>query len=468
MRHKQGDSRQQSTLFPESLDEYVSQDNPVRVIDAFIDSLDMTSLGFTLATTKDTGRKPYHPADLLKLYIYGYLNQVRSTRRLEKECHRNVEVLWLMKRLAPDFKTISNFRQQNSSAIQQACRAFIQFCREARLLDGRLIAIDGSKFKAAASMSKTYNRKQLDALQKRLTRKINGYLNELAKSEQTENEETQGSVLDALNKLQSRQKKLDALARKMDESHATQCCETEPDAKRMRSGRDGIVVGYNVQTAVEDESGLIVHHDVSDEGSDNRQLEHMAKAAQTELEQEKLTVLADAGYSNGEQLANCEKAGIEPVVPPNRATNNQGEFYQKRDFYYDEDRDEFICPAEKVLSYQTYNSKNKMRLYARTGCSTCPLQAKCTKADKRWISRHFFEGALERSASRVRENPVLMHRRSAVVERPFAHLKQIMGLRRFQCWGKEGAKAEMGLGVLAYNLNRMINEVGVQKLISLI
>ena len=165
MRHKQGGSRQQSTLFPESMDEYVSKDNPVRVIDAFIDSLDMAALGFTLATTKDTGRKPYHPADLLKLYTYGYLNQIRSTRRLEKECHRNVEVLWLMKRLAPDFKTVANFRQQNSAAIQQACRAFIQFCRDAKLLDARMIAIDGSKFKAAASMSKTYNRKLLDALQ---------------------------------------------------------------------------------------------------------------------------------------------------------------------------------------------------------------------------------------------------------------------------------------------------------------
>lgn len=468
MRHKQGSSRQQSTLFPESMDEYVSKDNPVRVIDAFIDSLDMAELGFTLATTKDTGRKPYHPADLLKLYTYGYLNQIRSTRRLEKECHRNVEVLWLMKRLAPDFKTIANFRQQNSAAIQQACKAFIQFCRDAKLLDARLVAIDGSKFKAAASMSKTYNRKQLDALQKRLNRKIHGYLSELEKSDQAEKEQEQGSVQDALNKLVQRKKKLDALASEMDETNASQCCETEADAKRMRSGRDGIVVGYNIQTAVENDTGLIIHHDVTQEGSDNRQLEPMAKAAQSELGADKLTVLADAGYSNGEQLANCEEAEIEPVVPPNRAVNNQGDFYQKSDFTYDEARDCFTCPAGKELTHKTYHSKKKYHLYARTGCSECPLQGRCTKVDKRWITRHFFEEALERSASRVRENPGLMRRRSAVVERPFAHLKQIMGLRRFQCWGKEGAKAEIGLGVLAYNLNRMINELGVQKLIRLI
>ena len=207
---------------------------------------------------------------------------------------------------------------------------------------------------------------------------------------------------------------------------------------------------------------------MTDEGADNRQLEPMAKAAQAELEVEKLTVLADAGYSNGEQLGRCEEAGIEPVVPPNRARNTKGEFYQKSDFHYDEDRDEFICPAGKILTYQTYNSQDKMRLYARTGCQACVRQSRCTKADKRWLSRHFYEDALERSASRARENPALMHRRSAVVERPFAHLKQIMGFRRFQCWGKSGAKAEMGLGVLAYNLNRMINELGVQQLIRLI
>lgn len=468
MRHKQGESRQQSTLFPESLDEYVSEDNPVRVIDAFIDSLDMSDLGFTLATTKDTGRKPYHPADLMKLYTYGYLNQVRSTRRLEKECHRNVEVLWLMKRLAPDFKTIANFRQQNSSAIQKACRAFIQFCREAKLLDARMIAIDGSKFKAAASMSKTYNRKQLDALQKRLNRKINGYLAELARSEQSEMADEQGSVQEALGKLQSRQKKLDALAQEMDKTNATQCCETEPQAKRMRSGRDGIVVGYNIQTAVDDETGLIIHHQVTDEGTDNRQLEPMAKKAQAELEVDELTVLADAGYSNGEQLANCEDAGIEPVVPPNRATNNQGDFYQKQDFHYNEDKDEFTCPAGEVLKYQTYHSQKKIKLYARAGCHSCANQHLCTKSDKRWVSRHFYEDALERSAQRVRLNPELIYRRSAIVERPFAHLKQIMGLRRFQCWGIEGAKSEMGLGVLTYNLNRMINELGVRQLVNLI
>lgn len=468
MRHLQGESRQQSTLFPDTLDEYVSDNNPVRIIDAFVNSLDMVELEFTLANTKDTGRKPYNPADLLKLYIYGYLNQVRSTRRLEKECHRNVEVLWLMQRLTPDFKTIANFRQQNSHGIRQACQTFIQFCREANLLDSRLVAIDGSKFKAAASMSKTYNRQQLDKLQKQLNRKIQGYLNRLAESDKQESDEETGSVKAALAKLQARSEKLEQLSNKMDSTGAKQCCETEPEAKRMRSGRDGIVVGYNVQTSVEADSGLIVHHDVTDEGADNRQLEPMAKATKAELESDNLTVLADAGYSNGQQLAQCEEHGIEAIVPTNRAVNNQGDFYQKEAFRYNAQTDTFTCPAGQLLTYTTVQNKRNMHLYSRTGCSACPQQAKCTKADKRWISRHFYEEALVRSQARIDANPRVMKRRGAVVERPFAHLKQIMGLRRFQCWGKEGAKAEMGIAVLSYNLNRMINEYGVSALMKMI
>lgn len=468
MRHLQGESRKQTTLFPESLDEYVSKDNPVRVIDAFVDSLDMLDLGFTLATTKETGRKPYHPGDLLKLYTYGYLNQIRSTRRLEKQCHCNIEVLWLMKRLAPDFKTIANFRQQNSSAIRQACQAFIQFCREAKLLDSRLIAIDGSKFKAAASISKTYNRRQLDELQQRLNHKIDHYLSILADSDQKDVVDQQGSVQDALRKLQQRQRRLNELSSTMEEANATQCCETEPQAKRMRSGRDGIIVGYNVQTAVESETGLIVHYDVTGDGNDFRQLQPMAEKAKAVLGIESLDVLADSGYSNGEQLANCEAQRITVTVPVKRSVNNKGDHYQKSDFEYDLQADQFTCPAGEVLGYQTYNKKDKVYLYARTGCSSCEQQSRCTKSDKRWVSRHFYEDAMARSQARVNQEPSLMKRRSAIVERPFAHLKQVMGLRRFQSWGQKGAKAEMGLGVLAYNLNRMINELGVRQILSLI
>lgn len=468
MRHLQGESRHQSTLFPECLDDYISEDNPVRIIDAFMDSLDMGELGFTQATTKDTGRKPYHPSDLLKLYTYGYLNQVRSTRRLEKECHRNIEVLWLMKRLTPDFKTIANFRQQNEKAIRQACRAFISFCRKAQLLDGRLVAIDGSKFKAAASMSKTYNRKQLDDLQKRLNRQIEGYLIKLAQSEKHESEEGAGNIEEALAALQKRQQALSELAEDMKQKGTKQCCETEPEAKRMRSGREGVIVGYNIQTAVDVDTGVIVHYDVSSEGNDFNQLVPMAENTKEVLERDELEVIADTGYSNGEHLAECEEQGITASVPAKRAVNNQGNYFQKSDFLYDKAQDHFICLAGEVLAHKTISTKDKLHLYARSGCNQCSLQDQCTKADQRWVSRHFYEEALNRSQKRVDENPELMQQRAATAERPYAQLKHIMGVRRFLCWGMNGAKAEIGLSIMAYNLTRIINAFGVKRLMQMI
>lgn len=467
MRHLQGESRTQSTLFPESLDEYVSAENPVRVIDAFIDTLNMQQLGFTLATTQDTGRKPYHPADLLKLYIYGYLNQLRSTRRLEKECHRNIEVLWLMKRLAPDFKTIANFRQHNSAAIRHACSAFIQFCRAAHLLDNRLIAIDGSKFKAAASPDKVCNPAQIARQQKHLEQDIADYLHALSDSEQRD-VHTAGDVQTALHTLRARQQHLSELAQRMHNRATSHICTTEPEAKRMRSGREGIILGYNVQTAVEASSGLIIHHDVTDESTDNRSLLPVALAAQKTLRAEKLNVLADSGYSNGEQIAACEIQGITPTLPVNRAKNNQGDFYQKDVFRYVAEKNIYLCPAHATLHYQTYSQQKKIHLYAKSGCTGCALQPNCTRTDKRWISRHFHEDALNRCQARAEKNPELMKQRSAIVERPFAHLKQIQGLRRFICWGLLGAQAEMGLAVMAYNLNRMMKAHGVERMLALL
>jgi len=467
MRHIQGESRKQTTLFPDSLDDYVSQDNPVRIIDAYIDQLDMAELQFVYARTKQTGRKPYNPADLLKLYLYGYLNQLRSTRRLEKECHRNLEVIWLMKRLAPDFKTLANFRKDNSDAIRQACRVFIQFCRQAKLLDGRIVAIDGSKFKAAASMSKTYKREQLDKLQRHLEYRIDEYLRQLTESEQNDTDD-QGDIGQALKKLRNRQAALKACAKNMDETGVKHCCETEPDARRMRSGREGIIVGYNIQSAVETETGLIIHHDVTNEGTDNRQLTPMANATKTALKADTLAVLADAGYSNGEQLAKCEEKGITPSIPTNRSSGNNKDHYQKKDFSYDAEQDHYICPAGNVLTYDTKSNKQKLYKYSRTGCNACQQQSKCTSADKRWVSRHFYESALERSQARVDADPALMKTRSATVERPFGQIKQNLGLRRLLCWGQQGACAEISLGVLAYNLNRLMNYLGTQRLLSLI
>jgi transposase len=466
MRHLDGESRQQGNLLPDTLDDYVGGDHPVRVIDAFIDHLDLIDLGFTKSTTKSTGRKPYNPADLLKLYVYGYLNQVRSSRRLEKECHRNLEVLWLMKRLAPDFKTIADFRKDNAVAIKGACQAFIRFCREADLLTGRLVAIDGSRFKAAGSRDRALTRKQLRERRKRVDRLVDLYLSQLDKTdaEDISTEMEHERVQLALRKLEAQGVQLDEAESAMDEDGTNQFCATEPEARLMRSGREGQILGYNVQAAVDTDSGLIVHHEVTQDGNDQNQLQPMAEGSKAALAADELEIVADAGYSNGEQLANCEEQDIIATVPSHRAVNNQGEFYQKEAFRYDADRNSYWCPAGQELLYKTYNTKDKLYLYTRKGCGGCALKSRCTGSKQRWVSRHFHEDAYGRSEARLAARPELMRRRM-VVERSFGILKQHMGLRRLQCWGKEGAGAELGLGVLSYNLGRMINEIGVSRML---
>lgn len=469
MRHLHGESRDQGSLLPDTLDDYVADDHPVRVIDAFIDSLDFVKLGFSKASTKATGRRPYDPADLLKLYVYGYLNQVRSSRRLEKECRRNLEVIWLMKRLSPDFKTIADFRKDNAKAIKEACRAFIQFCRESKLLTGRLIAIDGSKFRAAASKDQPMTRKQIQEQRQRVERLVERYLTQLDEADGDDSgvEMDSGRVHQALSRLKREAARLEQADQVMDTSGRNHHCGTEPEARLMRSGREGMVVGYNVQTAVDADSGLVVYHDVTDEAGDNRQLQPMAEASKSILQTDSLAVVADAGYSNGEQQAACESQGIEVAVPSNRAVNNRpGAHFPKEAFRYDPERDCFVCPAGEELAYTTYNGKDKMHLYSRSGCSACALQSRCTRADRRWVSRHFNEDAFAASEARLVADPTLMWKRMAAVERPFAVLKQLMGLRRLACWGMEGARAEIGIGVLSYNLARMINEVGVPRLLA--
>ena len=468
MRYIEGQSRDQVLIFPEVIDDYVSKENQVRVIDTFIDLLDMYKLGFTHSITSETGRKPYNPKDLLKLYIYGYLNQVRSSRKLERETHRNLEVIWLLKKLQPDFKTIADFRKDNEKAIRGACRAFIQFCRQADLLTGRLVAIDGSKFKAAASKDSVTMRAQLPEQRQRIDKMIDRYLQQLDQADADDQhiELESASVKEALQQLQQEKAALDRIEARMDERGRNQACMTEPDATLMRSGREGMVVGYNVQSAVDADSGMIIHHQVTDEGEDRRQLYPMAQQTKAELDQETLNVLADGGYSNGEQLAACDAEGITVTLPIQRSINDLSEAYPKSAFTYDADQDCYICPAGERLTHKTVNKKQKRHMYTREGCHTCALKPRCTKANKRWVSRHFNEDAFERCEARLKQNPELMRQRMAIVERPFAILKQIMGFRRFLCWGIEAVRSEMSLGVLSYNLKRMINREGVPALLA--
>jgi transposase len=466
MRHIQGENRHQTSLLPPSLEDFVATDHPVRVIDALVDKLDLASLGFAKAVPKDTGRKPYDPGDLLKLYIYGYLNQVTTSRRLERECHRNLEVLWLLGRLAPDFKTIADFRKDNGPAIRQACRTFIQFCRQAGLLSGRLVAIDGSKFKAAASKDQTLTRKQLNRDRAKIEQRVARYLARLdeADQEDAEMDLERERVQVALHRLEQ----LDRYEQAMDAGDRNEHCATEPEARLMRSGRDGMVLGYNIQSAVDGDTGLIVHHDVTQDAGDNRQLQPMAEQAKAELGSDELTVLADAGYSNGEQLAVCEAQGITATVPRRIVPNSNKAFYQKADFDYDLKRNHYRCPAGQVLRYVTDDKRRKLHLYKRSGCNQCSLQAQCAKSNNRIITRHFYEAAFERSEARLQADPSLKTQRMAIVERPFAMLKQAMALRRFVCRGMAGVRSEMAIAVTGYNLKRMTNRIGVPQMLALL
>lgn len=470
MRHIQGENRFQTTLLPESLEDFVGVNHPVRVIDAYIDSLSMLDLGFSKATPKTTGRKPYDPADILKLYVYGYLNKVRTSRRLETECHRNLEVLWLMKRLAPDFKTIADFRKDNGQAIRNTCRSFVQFCREANLLTGELLAIDGSKFKAAASKDRALTRKQVERNRAEIDRKIERYLREMDEADQEEGaiEIDRERVSEALEKLRKKTLRLDTFEREMIAGNRNQHCETEPDARFLRSGRDGTILGYNVQTAVDADTGLIVHHEVTNDSSDSRQLQPMAEQAKAVLGTDTLNVLADAGYSNGDQLAACEQQGITATVPRPTIPGSNKSFYQKSDFVYDAELDQFECPAGEILKYSNNDQRRKSRLYKHTGCNQCHLQRGCTKANTRILTRHFNEDSFARSKERLEADPTLMTQRMAIAERPFAMLKRAMAMRRFVCRGINAARTEMAIGVLSYNLNRMINKNGTAYILALL
>lgn len=467
MRHLEGTPRSQTLLLPPSVEDYVPEDHPVRVIDAFVDSLNLSEMGFRKAQTAHTGRRPYHPGDLLKLYIYAYLNQTSSTRRLEKECHRNLEVLWLMKQLAPDFKTIADFRKDNGDAVKTVCRQFIVFCKQAGLVSGQLVAIDGSKFKAAASKDQAVTRKQLEKQLGKLDQKIDRYLAQLAASEQGDDADlNRDKVSEALAYLETRKAELQDELKTLADKGKTQLCRTEPDAKLMRSGREGMVVGYNAQNAVDEEHQLIVHHDLTQAGSDNQQLKPIAQETRDVLEGGLDTLVADAGYSNGQQIKELQSSGYDVAVPSNRAVNNQGsgEYFQKRDFTYLPEEDAYRCPAGERLPHKTVSNKDRLHLYARSGCNQCPLQSQCTKADRRWVTRHFNEEALEKATKAA--TPERMIRRMATVEPTFATLKRMLNKGRFTCWGLSSASSEYSLGVLSYNLMRAINVLGVKGMLA--
>ena len=435
-----GEAREQGTMFPVTLDEVIPGDHVCRVIDAFVQRMDMSGLEFVRAEPAETGRPGYDPRDLLRLYLYGYLQQVRSSRRLEAECQRNVEVMWLLRRLQPDYKSIAEFRRLNSWAITQTCAELVRFARAVGVVRGEWVAIDGSKFQAASSAAQVAERA---AAQR--------YLERVDAADQAEEQHTlvidPAAVAEALKKLQE---------------------DPEPEAQFMRT-RQGTVPAYNVQAAVDCEHALIIAQQVTTEANDTRSLLPMAEAAKTAMGSPRvLKVIADAGYSSGEQAAACEGKGILPHVPAHRSANGQGDgtLFDRSQFTYEATRDSFRCPARQRLTRQGVQRDRHRVIYRASAkaCGGCALKPLCTPAARRTVYRHLYEDALVRMQQRA--SPEAMRRRRCCAEHPFATLKyRILGLPRFLLRGLPGARSEIGLAVLAYNLKRMMKVLGVKALV---
>jgi transposase len=467
MAHVEGESRFQGSLFAPSLDETIGADHPVRVIDAFVDSLDLGALGFSKVVAEATGRPPYRPRDLLKLYVYGYVSQVRSSRRLEKEAGRNLEVLWLINRLTPSFKTIADFRKDHPRAIVGVCRAFVRFCRTQALFGAEVLAIDGSKIEAVASRKQVVTPKSAAKQIAALDRKIAEYL---AAMDEADREEPAPAPADVAAALQVLRERRDAVRREAEELAAeglAQRVRSEPEARLMRTARHGHQVAYNAQTAVDAKHGLIADFDLTNEGNDERQLHPMAARGRAALEVEAVTVVADTGYSSGEQGRLCEEAGIAAIVPRADTVNPAGaQYFPRTAFRYEAASDAWQCPAGQTLSRRQVSHSERKWKYWTTACRGCALKAQCTGAAKRTIVRGFDEEAREAMHRRATSDPRWMKLRRELVEHPFGTLKWMMGMPRFLVRGIEKAKAELALGILGFNLKRAINILGVPALLA--
>jgi transposase len=468
MAHVTGQSREQTSLFPETLDEAVGADHPVRVIDAFVGSLDLTQLGFSKVVPEATGRPPYDPGDLLKLYVYGYQNQVRSSRRLAAEARRNIEVMWLTCRAVPAFKTIADFRKDHAEAIVGVCRAFVRFCREQALVGGTLLAIDGTKIDAVASRKQVVTAKELEKATAAVDRKIAAYLAQMDEADRDERTaQTDGvDVAAAVAALRARREQIQQQAEALAGRGLSQWVRTEPEAKLMRTARHGHQVAYNAQTVVDAENKLVVAFDLTNDGNDQCQLHPMAVAGREAVGGGEVTVVADAGYSNGEHGQRCEDDGITAIVPRAETVNPEGKEYFTRDqFSYDAASDSWRCPAGETLTHRETSWTEQKKKYGTKACAGCALKPKCTQAAGRTIIRHFHEEAREAMHRRAVSDPAWMRQRRMLVEHPYGTIKWMMGHPRFLLRGLKKAKSELALSVLGYNLKRVVNIMGVPALL---
>jgi transposase len=472
MTHIAGCHRSQFLLLPESLDDYVGPENPVRFIEAFVDGLDMTAAGFARVTAKATGRPGFDPKDLLKLYIYGYLNRVRSSRRLEAETHRNIEVIWLLRHLKPDYKTIADFRRDNRHAFRSVFRQFVLLCRQLDLFGRELLAVDGTRIKAVNNKNRNFTRASLETFVKLADAKLDDYLQRLDQSDAAESK-TRGSRVENLAEkiaaIGTRRARCKAMLEQLDRTGEDQISLTDPDSRAM-AAHTRVAVGYNVQVAVDTKHKLIVEQQVTNQVVDMGMLTQTAEPAKEILGVETIDVVADKGYFKIEDIEACEKAGMTPYVPrPQRGPSVKAGLFRKDEFSYDADTDSYVCPAGQRLypySSSLLRGLKKINYVNKLACDDCKIRLRCTRGKFRTVSRLENEAVLDRMQTRLAQRPDVLDRRRDTVEHPFGTIKQWMSPGGFLMRGLAKVRAEFSLTALAYNLRRVLNIVGFADLMA--
>lgn len=467
----EGQDRHQVTLLPECLDDFIAEDNTVRIVDVFIGELDLVAMGFEGANPAATGRPSYHPAVMLKLYLYGYLNRIQSSRRLERECQRNVELMWLIGKLAPDFKTIADFRRENGKGIRNVCRRFVVLCRELKLFTEAVVAIDGSKFKAVNNRERNYTPGKIERRERELEESIQRYLDALDTADRTQPIEVQAKterLQGKIQKMRQRLQELQAVKAQLETLPDRQISQTDPDARAMTtySAKGTALVGYNVQAVVDTKNHLIVAHEVTNNGSDRAQLSVMALAARDAMGKRKLKAIADRGYYSGLGLKACEDAGVAALVPKPMTSNARAEGrFDKTDFVYIAHADEYQCPAGERAVHRFSREEDglQIHIYWSTACPACPMKAQCTTSPYRRIRRWEHESVMDAVQQRLDQMPTAMTVRKRTVEHVFGTLKHWMGWTHFLTRGKQHVEAEMNLCVLAYNFRRVLSILGFER-----
>jgi transposase len=461
-----GEDRQQVTMFPEAVDDYVSRDNPVRFIDEFVRSLDLDKLGFNRAEANERGRPSYDPGDILRLYLYGYTNKIRSSRLLERETKRNVEVIWLLRKLSPDHKTIARFRAENAEGLRGVWREFTLLCKKLNLFGGEIIGIDGSKFRAVNSKKNNYSIKKIDNLMKWADEKIENYLKELDERDKQEEgieNPTEEELNEKIRKMRERKKDYETKKVAIEESGQRQLSTIDPDSRLMKTAEGGMNVCYNVQIAVDSKHRLIVEQELTNEINDEKLLSRIAKAAKETLGVNELEVVADRGYYSGAEVRECEEAGIKAYIEKPAIRGENG-FFTKEQFIYDKDKDVYVCPAGEQLKVWRKNRRRNRTEYRTKACRKCALRDQCTTSKwGRAIYRTDEEELLDQMAHRVGEAPQKVQLRKTLVEHPFGTIKR-WGQGYFLMKGKSKSQGEMSLIATGYNLKRVMNILGIDRM----